>query len=130
MLVQDFRQQLTWYTSEDSCYLDKARHKLNGKTKRDRKFVEGLPNISEDQAENINIILKNFIDNPLGEQLFNKQYNTESVIDCLEDREFAAFIIQSHLYDKLIMLQSTSDAEEKLRIYAAILNFNDHKYAH
>lgn len=130
MLIQDFRQQLVWYTSEDNCYLQKAHHKLIGKTKKDRKFVEELPKINESQAEYINSILKSFIDNPLGEQLFSKRYNQTSVIDCLEDREFAAFIIQGHLYDKLMMLQSTSDAEEKLRIYAAILNFNEYKYTH
>ena len=130
MLVQDFQKQLTWYTSEDGCYLEKVRHRLCGKNRKDRKFVEGLPKINESQAEYINGILRSFIDNPLGEQLFSKQYNQTSVIDCLEDREFAAFVIQSRLYDKLIMLQSTSDAEEKLRIYAAILNFNAYKYAH
>lgn len=130
MLVQDFQKQLTWYTSEDGCYLQKVKHRLNGRTKKDLKFIEGLPKINESQAEYINEILKSFIDNPLGEHLFSKRYNPTSVIGCLEDREFAAFVIQSRLYDKLIMLQSTSDAEEKLRIYAAILNFNAYKYAH
>ena len=130
MLVQDFKQQLTWYTSEDSSYLQKAQHRLSGKSKKDREFVNTLPQISVVHAEHVNNILKEFIDNPLGEQLFGKKYNGPAITQCLKDREFVAFVVQSHLYTKLLMLEPTSEIEEILRIYAAILNFNEYKYAH
>ena len=130
MLVQDFKQQLTWYTSEDSCYLQKAQHRLSGKSKKDREFVNALPQISVVQAEHVDNILKGILDNPLGEQLFSKKYNGATVTKCLKDIEFIAFIVQSHLYTKLLMLEPTSEIEEILRIYAAILNYNECKYAH
>lgn len=123
MLVKTFKEQLGWYKSEDSCYIERSQNRLKGRNKKDLEFIKALPRINATQASYINCILKKFLDNPLGDQLFGQGYIQDVVMNILQQREFAAFLMQGGLFEIVNCLEDTSPASDKLRTYAAILDF-------
>ena len=103
---------------------------LKSTLEEDKRFnikVQDVLLAMEFRAIDIYEILKSFIDNPVSELIFEKQFNDASVISILKDEEFVAFIIVANLYKRAMNLTAESKGDFKLRLYIAILNFDSYK---
>ena len=78
-----------------------------------------------DLAQRVVVILKGYLDNPIGELAFDRVFDEDSVEKILKERDFICFLIEVGLIDCL-KHPSNLNALKKLRFYAAIINYSDY----
>ncbi len=126
----DFKAELERLKAKDNKDIRLSEELLRSTQKEDEEFnikVQDVLLAMEFRAMEIYEILKDFLDNPLSELFFGIKFNDAVVISILKDEEFVAFMLVARLYRRTLKLTKESKGDFKLRLYAAILNFDSYK---
>ena len=79
----------------------------------------------------ISEVLKNYVGDNVGdkvlEYIVGQNFSQALVISVLKDIDFIAFLITSHLVQRTADLTNKSNGRLKLRLYLAILTFDNYK---
>ena len=130
MFVPDLKQHLDLLKRKDEKDIKDVEGRLKGKTKLNKRFNHRVKDVRVAMASHeffIADVLKDYLDNILAEWLFKKPFSLPMVVSVLQDEEFLAFLISSHLVKRTVNLNYSSRGEVKLRVYTAILNYDSYK---
>jgi len=130
MFIYKLKQELEKVRNKDIKSIKKSTRRLKACTEEDEKFckkVKDVHAVIESRAFEICEVLAYFIDNPVSEAMFEIPFSKASVISALKDEEFTAFIMVSNLFKRTLNLSYKSKGEFKIRLYVAILNFDEYQ---
>ncbi|WP_428047164.1 hypothetical protein [Candidatus Proelusimicrobium excrementi] len=130
MFHETFKKYLEVQKVKDIKTIKRVERRLKAYTREDEKFckrVSGIHAALSSYAVVFSNVLKAYLDNHLVEAVFAKPFSQAVVISVLKDEEFIAFLIQSKLIRRVIKLNYDTKGEIKLRLYSAILCFDDYK---
>ena len=91
------------------------------------KKVSDVKAAMEDYIFGFEEILRRFVDNIYIELLAERPYSRAVVISILRDEEFIAYMIEASLLNRLLRATFDTMGTFKLRLYYAILCFDDYK---
>ena len=128
--MEELNMHLAYLKKKDEKAIRKSENKLNAKMWRGYLFATKVDDLFATICCRENLItetLKEYIDNALGEFFFGQPFSEAVVRSVLRDREFIATLITANLAARVGNLRYESKGQVKLRVYAAILNFDDYK---
>lgn len=130
MFAEDLREHLGYLKKKDEIATKKAMKRLSGNSVFDKRFTRKVYDIYEAfrlEGPHICKLLKDEIDNPLGETFFNMPFSQAVVCSVLYDTQFVAVLMCSNLLRRTVKLNKKSSGALRLRVYAAILNYDEFK---
>lgn len=104
--------------------------RLKGIIKADKEFcirVSEAYGKMITKVQQIKQILKDYLDIPVLECIFGRNFDEELLNMVLNNYEFVAFLVNSHLINRALNLQEDSLGQVKLRIYSAAMDFAEYK---
>ena len=130
MFIYKLKQELEKTRNKDIKFIKKSTRRLKGCTDEDKKFckkVKDVHAVVESRVFEICEVLACLIDNPVSEAMFERPFSKACVISVLKDEEFTAFMMVSNLFMRTLNLSYKSKGEFKIRLYVAILNFDEYQ---
>ncbi len=132
MFLDELKEALALQARKDKKDMLRAKERLDSNKISDKIFqkkTEEAYRIIDKRALDIARILKYYvtgpIEGPLCEHVFGKPCKKKEIIRTLKDKNFTAFLIQSNLLGRTRILSDKSKGEVKIRLYWAILNFQE-----
>ena len=130
MLLTIFKDYALTQTQRDIKAIKRVEERLKSNTELDKKFCKKVNDVQAalfTSAYRYSQILKRYVDNYLGVELFERPFSQAVVISILQDKEFIAFLFETNLIRRVIDLNDNTNGQIKLRIYLAILIYDDYK---
>ncbi len=115
---------------KDEIAVKKAIRRLQCQTRKDKFFTRKLFDVYAEykvKIPNIVEVLKEYVDNPVVEQILGAKFNLVQMYDVLYDTTFVGMLMCNNLFYRVFNLGSESSGQLKLRVYISILNYA--KYA-
>lgn len=128
--MEQVKRFLTGLKRKDEKLIRNAGQRLRSKRSQDIQFSNRASAINiaiNGHAFYICDVLRKFLDYSTVEKLIGRPFSEAVVISVLQDREFIAFLIEANLINRTIKLDYNTSAEFKIRLYIAILNFDEYK---
>ena len=127
---EEFKKYIEAQKKRDVKVFKRVEERYNSSLLEDKAFCKKASDVCaslSSYAFNMSQILKAAVDNFWGEVYFDKKFNQAVVIGVLKDEEFIAFLIQACLIRRISKLNYDSKGDLKLRLYWAILCFDEYK---
>lgn len=136
MLIDNLKEHMRYLKKKDEIAIKKVERRLATSTRFNLKFWQKVNDAYAEfklHISNIIVILKECVDNPMGEFFFGIQFNEQQVLNVLQNMQFVAMLMCNSMLKRTLNLSKETDGQLKLRIYIAILNFArymDAKFPH
>ena len=130
MFKDELKKQMIVLKQKDIAAIKKVQVKLKSNTQRNWVFsnrVRGIKASMSRAVPHIADILRDYLDNSIGEFFMGQPFSQAIVLSVLQDEEFVALLIENNLIKRVVNLDYDSKGELKIRIYLAILNFDEYK---
>ena len=130
LLTTELREHLKYLKKKDEIAIKKVESRINNSSRFNRKFFRKVDDIYEAfklQIPSIANILKEYIDNPVVETIFNVPFSDSLVYSVLMEQQFVAMLMCNSLLKRTANLSRESEGQLKLRVYIAILNYDRYK---
>lgn len=132
--LDDFNEHRKYLKKKDEIAIKKVERRFKSNTRFAYKFQKKAYDIYEVfklQVPYIVTVLKEYMDNPVEEAVFDKPFSEAQVYSVLFDTRFVAMLMCNNLLKRTANLDRDSSGLLKLRVYIAILNYdtyNKEKY--
>ena len=128
--LNEFKEHLKVQNKRDSRVIKKVEEMFASKKIDDVKFCKKAEDISaamEGNAYKKSLVMKAFLDNFWCKIFFDEKFNHPVVVGVLKDPEFIAFLLKARLMNRYINMDYDTNDVFKLRLYVAILCFDEYK---
>lgn len=130
MFTNEFANYLSAQKRRDFRNIRRAEERLEASHMEEKRFqlkVVEAEAAMDYFATYYSEILKEYLDNPLVEFFFGVPFNQENVKRILKNKTFISFLVQANLVTRTVKLDAVDRGEVKLRLYLAILNFDEYE---
>ena len=129
-LATELREHLKYLKKKDEIAIKKVEARIKNNTKFSRDFFRKVDDVYEAyklQIPQIVTVLKEYIDNPIGEAIFGTCFSEALVYSVLMDGQFVGMLMCNSLIKRTANLNRKSSGQLKQRVYIAILNYDRYK---
>ena len=130
MFIDELKKHFRILKQKDEAAIQSVEKHLYGRTRKDRHFARKVDDVQaafDQHTSFIAAVLREYIANQIGDFCFNRTFSDAVVRSVLKDREFVAMLIKANLINRAAKLDRHTKGQVKLRIYIAIINFDDYK---
>lgn len=125
--MEQFKAYFLELRKKDEGYIKTSEKRLCGNTKQDEEFSKRVSELHYDfknLAVKIESILAQLLNYPAANVMLGIPFSRAQVISVLQDKNFTAFLLQARLFNRAVTLGNDTNAQVKIRLYFAILNYD------